>query len=233
MATGGNSSNTDMVPEINKLPLENHIPVGQNLEQLRNEPQGNEALILEMRNLIQRLKLSMRTMPYVINVSTLVGIFVRTNYACLGIDLRFENRSTTIDLIYLPMIGIDIVVCMDWRSVNNTTLNCARKIISLPVYTTPTMKPSQSRLLSIMQEEKCIQYGCQAYVVFFFIHAAYNGGIERIGVVNEFLKVFLEEVSRLPPEREVKFSIDLVPGTEPISKALYRLSPSKLAKLKK
>ena len=33
------------------------------------------------------------------------------------------------------------------------------------------------------------------------------------------LDVFPEEVNELPPEREVEFSIDLVPGTRPISVA--------------
>ena len=41
-----------------------------------------------------------------------------------------------------------------------------------------------------------------------------------------------EEVSELPPEREVDFSIDLVPGTGPISIAPYRMSPTELGKLK-
>ncbi|XP_054816888.1 uncharacterized protein LOC129316489 [Prosopis cineraria] len=122
---------------------------------------------------------------------------------------------------------------MDWLSTNNATLDCARKIISLPLYTVPIMKPSQSRLLFVMQAEKCIQQGCQAYMVFFSIHAAYDEGIERIRVVNEFPEVFLEEVSRLLLEQEVEFSIDLVPRTKPILKAPYRMSPSELAELKK
>ena len=42
-----------------------------------------------------------------------------------------------------------------------------------------------------------------------------------------------EEVLGLPPEREVEFSIDLVPGTGPISIAPYRMSPVELSELKK
>uniref|UniRef100_A0A2N9GFR5 CCHC-type domain-containing protein n=1 Tax=Fagus sylvatica TaxID=28930 RepID=A0A2N9GFR5_FAGSY len=36
----------------------------------------------------------------------------------------------------------------------------------------------------------------------------------------------------LPPEREVEFTIDLVPGTGPISKAPYRMAPAELKELK-
>jgi len=53
-----------------------------------------------------------------------------------------------------------------------------------------------------------------------------------IPLVREFPKVF-EEVSGLPPEREVEFSVDLIPGTGPISIAHYRMSPVELSELKK
>ena len=53
-----------------------------------------------------------------------------------------------------------------------------------------------------------------------------------IPLVREFPEVF-EEVSGLPPQREVEFSIDLVPGTGPISIAPYRMSPGELSEHKK
>ncbi|MCI19658.1 RNA-directed DNA polymerase (Reverse transcriptase), partial [Trifolium medium] len=41
------------------------------------------------------------------------------------------------------------------------------------------------------------------------------------------------DVSDLPPEREVEFTIELVPGTSPISMAPYQMSASELKELKK
>src|SRR3954469_21221526 len=55
----------------------------------------------------------------------------------------------------------------------------------------------------------------------------------ELPVVCEFPEGFPEEVNELPPEREVEFSIDLVPGTSPVSMAPYRMSASELAELKK
>jgi len=52
-------------------------------------------------------------------------------------------------------------------------------------------------------------------------------------VVHEFKDVFLDEVPRLPPNREVEFSIDLVPGTGPVSMAPYRMASTELVELKK
>ena len=52
-------------------------------------------------------------------------------------------------------------------------------------------------------------------------------------IVREFPEVFPEDISGLPLEREIEFSIDLVPGAGPISIATYRMSPIELAELKK
>jgi len=54
-----------------------------------------------------------------------------------------------------------------------------------------------------------------------------------IPVVQDFVDVFPEEVPGLPPSREVEFSIDLVPGTGPVSMAPYRMAPAELVELKK
>ena len=63
----------------------------------------------------------------------------------------------------------------------------------------------------------------------------YGGGRERPSVipVYEFEDVFLDEVPGLPPSKEVEFSIDLVPGTGPVSMAPYRMAPAELVELKK
>ena len=51
-------------------------------------------------------------------------------------------------------------------------------------------------------------------------------------VVYEFLDVFPDELPGLPPDRDVEFKIELLPGTTPISRRPYRLPPNELAKIK-
>jgi hypothetical protein len=52
-------------------------------------------------------------------------------------------------------------------------------------------------------------------------------------VVKDFPDVFPEELPRMPPDTEVEFVIDLVPGTAPISKWTYRMYVEELKELKK
>ncbi|XP_025815476.1 uncharacterized protein LOC112892551 [Panicum hallii] len=56
---------------------------------------------------------------------------------------------------------------------------------------------------------------------------------EDMPVVQEFIDVFPDELPGMPPDRDVEFTIDLVPGTKPIAKNAYRLAALELAELKK
>jgi hypothetical protein len=56
---------------------------------------------------------------------------------------------------------------------------------------------------------------------------------QAINVVSEFPYVFPEELLGMPPKRKVEFTIELIPGTTPISKRAYRVSGPELVELKK
>ncbi|GKB35656.1 putative reverse transcriptase domain-containing protein [Tanacetum coccineum] len=46
--------------------------------------------------------------------------------------------------------------------------------------------------------------------------------LKDIAVVRNFSKVFPNDLSRLPPSREIEFHIDLIPGAMPVAKSPYR-----------
>ncbi|GJY18735.1 putative reverse transcriptase domain-containing protein [Tanacetum coccineum] len=61
-----------------------------------------------------------------------------------------------------------------------------------------------------------------------------GGEILRVGdisVVRDFVDVFPEDLSGLPPQRQVEFHIDLIPGAMPVAKSPYRLAPSEMQEL--
>jgi hypothetical protein len=55
--------------------------------------------------------------------------------------------------------------------------------------------------------------------------------LEEIPVVRHYPDV-LAEVTSLPPDREIEFTIELMLGTQPIHKAPYRMAPIELKELK-
>jgi hypothetical protein len=56
--------------------------------------------------------------------------------------------------------------------------------------------------------------------------------LEGIHIVREFLDVFPDDLPGMPPERAIKFKIELQPGTAPIAKAPYKMSPMEMRELK-
>ncbi|XP_050222329.1 uncharacterized protein LOC126672422 [Mercurialis annua] len=59
-----------------------------------------------------------------------------------------------------------------------------------------------------------------------------SGDVHSVPIVNEFTDVFPEELPGLPPDRDIKFCIDVAPGTAPISIPPYRMAPAELKELK-
>ena len=64
-------------------------------------------------------------------------------------------------------------------------------------------------------------------------HAKASPDLTSIPMVCEFLDVFPKDLPGLPPDRDVEFSIELEPGTAPISRCPYRMAPKELAEMKK
>ena len=52
-------------------------------------------------------------------------------------------------------------------------------------------------------------------------------------VVEEFPDVFPDDLPGMPPDRDIEFIIELLPGTAPIAKCPYRMGVNELEELKK
>ena len=57
--------------------------------------------------------------------------------------------------------------------------------------------------------------------------------VHDVPMVRDYPVVFPEELPSMPPDHDVEFIIDLLPGTGPIAKRPYHMSIDELAELKK
>ena len=84
-----------------------------------------------------------------------------------------------------------------------------------------------------MSAFKMMRKGCEAYLA----HAVDTNNsptkLEDIPIVREFPDVFPNELPGMPPDRDIEFTIDTIPGTIPISIPPYRMAPVELKELKK
>ena len=66
-----------------------------------------------------------------------------------------------------------------------------------------------------------------------FLHQMEVRPTDGIRVVSKFPDVFPDDLPGMPPERDIEFSIDLLPGTAPIAKWPYRMAPIEHEEVKK
>ncbi|KAL5578516.1 hypothetical protein UlMin_020215 [Ulmus minor] len=91
---------------------------------------------------------------------------------------------------------------------------------------------SHKVIISSMRARKLLSSGCQGYLAT-VVDTTHEEKLkpEEIAVVREFPDVFPEELPGIPPEREISFEIELLPGSAPVSKAPYRMAPAELKEL--
>jgi len=118
-----------------------------------------------------------------------------------------------------------VILGMDWLSTNRILIDCREKKLLFPNVEEPALLTSQG-------VEKELQGGAYCYISFTHLEVKKEERTFVIPVVHEFEDVFPTEVPGLPPSREVEFSIDLVPGTDLVSMAPYRMTPTELVELK-
>ena len=89
-----------------------------------------------------------------------------------------------------------------------------------------------SNVISVMQERKFIRKGYVTFLALILDSKRGQVDVEKIPIVREFHDVFPKELPGIPLEREVDLSIEIVPGTAPVSRAPYRMAPADLKELK-
>eukprot|EP00253_Pinus_taeda_P009984 PITA_09984 len=150
------------------------------------------------------------------------------------------GQTVTADLNVLPLGSYDILIGMDWLEKHWSLVDCKTKIIYFrdPLGNKQEMqgikRPVQVRLITANQLVKCVRKGCQIYAVQVGYADSKNKTtiLNNIPVIQEFTDVFPEEIPRLPPKRNIDFTIELVPGAAPVSRAPYRMSVPELTELK-
>ena len=137
------------------------------------------------------------------------------------------------------MEDYDIILGMDWLSAHHAVIDCRKKRVQFqpPEGEEFDFKGTSRRKLvsitSVLQALKLLAYGCRGYLVNIYDETKeVKLKPADVPVVRDYLTVFPEELPGLPPEREIEFTIELIPGTAPVSKAPYRLAPAELKELK-
>ncbi|GKC90216.1 putative reverse transcriptase domain-containing protein, partial [Tanacetum coccineum] len=145
------------------------------------------------------------------------GKVVSTNTVLQGCTLVLLNHVFKIDLLPTRLGSFDVIIGMDWLSYHRAVIDCYEKIVRIPLL--------NGEILEVQGERPEKDPGSLACI------KADEKKLDDIRVVRDFPEVFPDDLSALPPVREIEFRIDLIPGTSPVVKSPYRLAPSEMLEL--
>ncbi|GJQ91246.1 putative reverse transcriptase domain-containing protein [Tanacetum coccineum] len=137
------------------------------------------------------------------------GQLVEIDKVIKGCKLEIDDHEFDINLILFGSGSFDVIIGMDWLSNHKAEIICHEKVVRIPLLDGKVLRVLGERL-----EEKVRH-----------LMSAKEQKQEEMVVVRDFPEVFPDDLSGLPPIREIKFQIELVPGAIPFAKSPYRLAP--------
>ncbi|KAL5560311.1 hypothetical protein UlMin_036522 [Ulmus minor] len=125
-----------------------------------------------------------------------------------AIPVLVSDRELYVDLIMLDLHDYDVILGMDFLSKYNATIECRHRRV--------VFRPTEGDEFSYVGE------GGRS-------HKVIISSMRARKLLSS--DVFPEELPGIPPEREISFEIELLPGSAPVSKAPYRMAPAELKEL--
>ena len=89
-----------------------------------------------------------------------------------------------------------------------------------------------SNVISAATTRKMVRKGCEPYLAYVIEMEKVRPSVSYIPIVSDFPNMFPKELLGLPPQREIEFAINVVPGATPASITPYRMAPVELKELK-
>ncbi|XP_068328299.1 uncharacterized protein [Pyrus communis] len=149
-----------------------------------------------------------------------------------------EDVVMPANLIPLDIVDFDVILGTDWLHHNCANIDCYEKTVTfhrpgLPMVTFVDEQGGvRHGVISVVRAKRLLSKGCQGYLGHVVLNNVAPSSVKDVRVVRLFLDVFPDDLPGLPPDRDVEFTIDLLPGANPISLTPYRMAPAELRELK-
>lgn len=146
------------------------------------------------------------------------------------------EMDTLADLMLLDVTDFDVILGMDWLVSCHDTLDCHNKMVKfgMPGETAFTFQDDRSKalnnLISLMGARRLLRKGCHGYLAYVKNNKKKVVDLDQVPVVKEFQMFFQKSCPVFHPIR--RFSIYVVPRTQPISIPPNRMAATELKELK-
>ncbi|KAK6151942.1 hypothetical protein DH2020_014577 [Rehmannia glutinosa] len=194
------------VPEATNM-VEGTLLVSNYYAKILFDPGSSHSFVTP--HFIHKLHTCMEHMHICLEVSTPMGTSHIIDIIYNACEVKIDEINFPADLILLPISEYDVILGMNWLSAHHAQMD------SLP-----------------MKARKAITKGAQGYLAFVINKPKVETQINQVPIVSEYMGVFPQELTIVPPDREVEFTIEVLPGTAPIARMPYRMATLELQELK-
>ncbi|XP_048446753.1 uncharacterized protein LOC125480212 [Pyrus x bretschneideri] len=155
-----------------------------------------------------------------------------------GCPVMVEGETMEANLVPFNLVEFDVILRMDWLSRHRAYDACWEKSVTLNRPGRPSITFQGERrilpnsIISTIRASKLLSNGCIGFLAHVVTRGKPSLSPKDVLVVKKFIDVFSEDLPGLPPAREIEFTIDLLPGTDPISLPPYRMALAELRELK-
>ncbi|GJW17840.1 putative reverse transcriptase domain-containing protein [Tanacetum coccineum] len=156
-----------------------------------------------------------------------------------GSDSSFVNTrfSSLLDIKPIKIEDSYEVELAD-RTIHDDVIVCGEKVVCIPYGNNTLIVEgdkglSRLKVISCIKACKYVERGGHLFLAHVMEKKLKEKLLEDVPVIHDFPELFPKELPGLPPPRQVEFRIDLVPGAAPVTRASYRLAPSKMKELSK
>lgn len=153
---------------------------------------------------------------------------VDPSWVCLNCPLTSYGENFIIDVVCITLRNLVVILEINWLEFNHIHINCFDKTMSFPEF-----DASDELFLSSKQVDEFVKDDVAVYMILASMKVESKVVIGELPVVCDFPEVFPDDISDFLSEHGVEFTIDLIPGTSPVSMAPYRMFASDLSRLKK
>nr|GEU54904.1 putative reverse transcriptase domain-containing protein [Tanacetum cinerariifolium] len=163
------------------------------------------------------INISLVTLNTSYEVELANGKIVNTNTVLHGCTLALFSHMFKIDLLPTRLGSFDVIIRMDWLSYHRAIIVCYEKIVRIPLPNGEILEIHGERPEKDLKSLSCIK--------------ADEKRLDDIRTVRDLHEVFMDDLTGLPPVREIEFHIDLILSALPVVKSPYRLAPSEMLEL--
>ncbi|GJW07884.1 putative reverse transcriptase domain-containing protein [Tanacetum coccineum] len=179
------------------------------------------------------------------NSNVVTCTFLLNNqYASVLFDTGADKSFVSTAFSSLVDILFDVIIGMDWLMKYHAVIVCDKKIVRVPFGNeilivrgdrSNNRHESQLNIISCTKTQKYFLKGCHVFLSHVTTKKSKDKSedkqLEDVPIPRNFPEVFTQDLSGIPPTRQVEFKIDLIPGVAPVARAPYRLALAEMKEL--